>query len=100
MPRNGEDKAGKEHAQRNDNRSREGIAKGAIDQPALESDESCKNDQWRWQHVSDGNAIQEDVLREPATSQNGFDLNKRNGCIGASEGQTAGNQTQKEEIDE
>jgi hypothetical protein len=99
MPCNGEDKAGKEHTQRDDNSPREGITERAIDKPALKPNESRKNDQWRWQHVPDGNAIQENILREPATFQNGFDLNERNGRICTSERQAARNQTQKEEID-
>lgn len=44
MPCNGEDKAGQEHTQRDDNGSREGIAKRAIDKPALKPNESYKND--------------------------------------------------------
>lgn len=99
MPYNGEDETGQEHAQRYDNSTCKGMTQRAIDKSALKSNERCKNDQGCWKHVSDGNAIQENVLWEPAAFQYGFNLNERNGRICATEGQTASHQTQKEEID-
>jgi hypothetical protein len=44
MPCNGENKAGKEHTQRDDNGSRECITERSIDKSALKPNESYEND--------------------------------------------------------
>jgi hypothetical protein len=100
MAGDGKDEAWEEHSQRNDDSSGKCITQPTVDEATLESDKSCENDQWCGQNITNGNTINEDMLAQPSSFQDGLDLDKWYGCICATEGQTPSDQPEDKEIDE
>ncbi len=99
MPGDGEEEAWKEDADGDDDGTGEGLTIAAIAVSALESNKSRKDDQRGRKDVGDGDAIDEDVLGQPFSEQDRFDLDERNRGIRPAERQRAGDQAQDEQVD-
>ena len=64
---NCEEKARKKHSQRNDDRSSESVSKPTIYKASLETHKRRENHQWCRKNIANGNAVEEDTLRQPGS---------------------------------
>ncbi|KIM20883.1 hypothetical protein M408DRAFT_30018 [Serendipita vermifera MAFF 305830] len=79
MSRDHEQKAGKKHANGDDDRARKGISKSSVHIPTIESHKGGEDDQGGREDVADGNAVDKGLLEHPSSAKYGFGLDERNG---------------------
>ncbi len=79
------DKAREEHSKRDDHRAGKRSPQRTIYQASLKSDECRENDEWSWEHVSNGNTVEKNTLRQPPALEDSFHLYKWNCSVSASE---------------